>query len=114
MHWGGAGVSVAGQIWLPPWLWAGCLQNGQPDLSTRNTLSFHVAAESAIQDLDLTVPSGRWEPCPGLPTSPESLFRELPSTFGIVLFPKCLNGYMIPQTYDLKMFQGTLNCFTFY
>lgn len=76
--------------------------------------SFHLAVGSAIQDLGLTVLLGSGEPRPSLPASPESLFRELPGTFGVVPFPKCLNRYMIPRTCDLKMFQGILNCFAFY
>lgn len=112
---GGAGPAVAGQSsQLLPWLWAGCLQNGQQDLSILDALSFHLAAESAVQDLGLIVLLGSGEPRPGLSTSLESLFRELPSTFGVVPFPKCLYRYMIPRTCDLKMFQGILNCFAFY
>lgn len=115
MCWGGAGPAVAGQsCQLPPWLRAGCRQGGQQGLSIPHAPSFRLVVGSAIQDAGLTILLGSWGPCPRLPTSPQSLFKELPGTFGVVPFPKCLNRYMIPRTCDLKMFQGILNRFAFY
>jgi len=115
--------SVSGRCWpscgraeLPaPSTAAGRLpvEQAEGPLCPRCT-KFSLSGGKCNSDLGLTVVLGVGEPHPSLPASPESLFREVPSTYGVVPFPECLSRYMIPWTCDFKMFQGILNCFAFY